>query len=172
MFRNAISFPLCRVMEILFNKYCVSRDSRVTCVILLSRSATSSAASLFHGPPVSMAIGTKWCVAVRQAYFVDLLTAAFVYYYYYCYSYCYCYCYHYCYCCYYYYCNWIMFLLMVDVKPRQTETDKSQFHLFGTRRIVSKTESRCKSVRIGDALLVPPDLQSEILCRLVLEVMS
>ena len=50
----------------------------MTCVILLPRSATRSAASLFHGPPVSIAIGTKWCVAVRQAYFVDLLTAAFV----------------------------------------------------------------------------------------------
>ena len=50
----------------------------MTCVILLPRSATSSAASLFHGAPVSMAIGTKWCVAVRQPYFIDLLTAAFV----------------------------------------------------------------------------------------------
>ena len=65
-------------MEILWNRYYVSRGSRVTSVILLPRSATSSAASLFHGPPVSIAIGTKWCVAVRQAYFVDLLTAAFV----------------------------------------------------------------------------------------------
>ena len=78
VFRNAISFSLCRVMEILWNRYCVSRGSRVTCVILLPRSATSSAASLFHGPSVSMAIGTKWCVAVRQAYFVDFFTAAFV----------------------------------------------------------------------------------------------
>ena len=77
VFRNAISFPLCRVMEILWDRYCVSRGSRVTCVILLTRSAPSSAASLFHGPPVSMAIGTKWCVAVRQADVVDLLTAAF-----------------------------------------------------------------------------------------------
>ena len=76
VFRNSISFPLCRVMEILWNRYCVSRGSRVTCVILLPRSATSYAASLFRGPPVSMAIGTTWCVAVRQAYFVDLLTAA------------------------------------------------------------------------------------------------
>ena len=50
----------------------------MTWVILLPTSATSSAASLFDGPPVSMAIGTKWCVAVRQAYFVDLLTAAFL----------------------------------------------------------------------------------------------
>ena len=76
--RNAISSPLCRVMEILWNRYCVSRGSRVTCVILLPRSAKSSAASLFHDPPVSMAIGTKWCVVILQAYFVDLLTAVFV----------------------------------------------------------------------------------------------
>ena len=78
VFRNAFSFPLCKIMEILWNRYFVSRGSRMTCVILLPRSAKKSAASLFHGPPVSMAIGTKWCVDVRQAYFVDLLTAAFV----------------------------------------------------------------------------------------------
>ena len=47
------------------------QGSRVTCVILLPKSARSSAASLFHSPPVLMAIGTKWCVAVRQAYFLD-----------------------------------------------------------------------------------------------------
>ena len=91
VFRNAISFPLCMVMKILWNRYCVSRGSRVTCV-MLPRSATSYAASLFHGPPVSMANGTKWCVAVRQAYFVDLL----IYYYYYCYYY------------YYYYHNYLV----------------------------------------------------------------
>ena len=78
VFRNAISFNLCRVMEIIWNRYCVSKGSRVTCVILLPRAATSSAASLFHSPFVSMAIGTKWCVAVRQAYLVDLFIAAFV----------------------------------------------------------------------------------------------
>ena len=65
-------------MEILWNRYWVSRSLRTTCVILLPISATNSTALVFHGPTVSMAIGMKWCVVVRQAYFVGLPMAAFV----------------------------------------------------------------------------------------------
>ena len=50
----------------------------MTCVILLFRSVTNSAVSVFHGLLISLAIGTKWCVVVRQVYFIDLLIATFV----------------------------------------------------------------------------------------------
>ena len=76
VFLNAISFPLCSDIDSLWNRYCVSKDSSVIFVILLLSSEMNSKASQFQDFPVSIAIGTKWCVVARVFYFAVLLVAA------------------------------------------------------------------------------------------------
>ena len=85
----------------------LSRAARwyIVVVIRLPRSSMNSADCGHQAPLVSMAIGTKECVAARATYFVVLLTAAFSaavqavvevsYYYYYYYYYYYFYYYYY-----------------------------------------------------------------------------
>ena len=76
--RNAISFPLCNQMESCWKRYWVSNGSMVICDIRLPRSDRNSVASMLMDPPVSIAIGTKWCVLLRQEYLFILFAAALV----------------------------------------------------------------------------------------------
>ena len=71
VFLNAISFPICCDIDSLWNRYCFSKGSSVIYVILL----LSPKASQFQDPPVSLAIGMKWCVVARVLYFADLSVA-------------------------------------------------------------------------------------------------
>ena len=77
MLRKATALPLCRVTDILWYRYVVSSGSLVIVVIRLPRSSMNSADCGHQAPLVSLATGTKECVAARATYFVVLLTAAF-----------------------------------------------------------------------------------------------
>ena len=77
MLRKATVLPLCSVTDILWYTYFVSSGSLVIVVIRLPRSSMNSADCGHQAPLVSMATGTKECVAVRATYFFVLLTAAF-----------------------------------------------------------------------------------------------
>ena len=77
MLRKATALPLCSVTDILWYRCVVSSGSLVIVVIRLPRSSMNSADSGHPISLVSMAIGTKECVAARATYFVVLLTAAF-----------------------------------------------------------------------------------------------
>ena len=59
-----------------WNRNCASRGSCVILAILLPSSVINSNASSFHAPPVSTAIGTKWCVLAKSVYFAVLFAAA------------------------------------------------------------------------------------------------
>ena len=77
MLRKATALPLCSVTDILRYRYVVSSSSLVNVVIRLPRSSMNSADCGHQAPLVSIATGTKECVAARATYFVVLLTAAF-----------------------------------------------------------------------------------------------
>ena len=70
MLRKATALPLCIVTDNLWYRYVVSSGSLVFVVIRLPRSSMNSADYRHQAPLVSMATGTKECVAV-------LLTATF-----------------------------------------------------------------------------------------------
>ena len=78
--RNAISFPHCNEMESLWKRYWVANGSLLICDIRLPRSDRNSVTSMLMDPTVSIAIGAKWCVLLRQEYlfilFADALVAA------------------------------------------------------------------------------------------------
>ena len=74
--RNAISFHLCNEMESLWKIYWVSNGSTVICDIRLPRSDRNYVASMLMNPPVSITIGTKWWVLLRQKYLFILFVAA------------------------------------------------------------------------------------------------
>ena len=63
-------------MEMRYKRYCVSNESDVTMVNLLSISCTGSVACASHCPPVSIATGKNKCVPLNFSYFAVLLTAA------------------------------------------------------------------------------------------------
>ena len=65
-------------MESLWKRYWVSNGSMVICDIRLLRSDRNSVASMLMVPPVSIVIGTKWCVLLRQEYLFIVFAAALV----------------------------------------------------------------------------------------------
>ena len=69
LFLHATAFPLCKEMNNRWNRNCVSRGSCVILAILLPSSVINSNASSFHAPPVSTAIGTKWCFLAKSVFF-------------------------------------------------------------------------------------------------------
>ena len=75
--RKATALPLCSVTDILWYRYIVSSGSLVIVVMHLPRSSMNSADYGHQAPLVSIATGTKECVAARATYFVVLLMAAF-----------------------------------------------------------------------------------------------
>ena len=77
MLRKATALPLCSITDILWYRYVVSSGSLIIVVICFPRSSMISADCGHQVPLVSMATGTKECVAARATYFVVLLTAAF-----------------------------------------------------------------------------------------------
>ena len=76
MFLNATAFPLCKEIDNRWKRNCVSRGSYVTPEILLPSFVINSKANSFQAPPVTITIGTKWCVLARSVYFVVLFSAA------------------------------------------------------------------------------------------------
>ena len=77
MLRKATALPLCSITDILWYIYVVLSGSLVIVVIRLPGSSMNSADCGHQTPLVSMATGTKECVAARATYYVVLLTAAF-----------------------------------------------------------------------------------------------
>ena len=66
--RNCVSRGSCVTPEILLPSSVM--NSCVTPEILLPSSVMNFKANSFQAPPVSIAIGTKWCVLSRSVYFV------------------------------------------------------------------------------------------------------
>ena len=73
MLRNVSAFPLCNATDIFWNKYCVSRGSCATAMILFPNSVTNSIDKSFHEPSVSIAIEVKWWDLESSAYLAVLL---------------------------------------------------------------------------------------------------
>ena len=65
MLRKATALPLCSVTDILWYRYVVSSGALVIVVIRLPRSSMNSVDCGHQAPLVSMATGTKECVAAR-----------------------------------------------------------------------------------------------------------
>jgi len=63
------ALPHCTAMESLCRRKVVSLGSPVTKVVLRPSSLIKSKPSVFHGPNVSIATGTKICVGANAAYF-------------------------------------------------------------------------------------------------------
>src|SRR6218665_1408712 len=73
---NAIALCRCVQIERRWNRCTVSIGSPVATMIRCPNSLMNSRPAVFTGPDDSMAMGTKFCVAGRSAYFVTFREAA------------------------------------------------------------------------------------------------